>query len=429
MPYRKKAFTPPAMILHATGQAVVYFERESFYLGKYGTAAASQAYLRLLPHLEERFHAKAAGVPKPARADAVLIDEAIFRYLWHLEHDEDGDLLPDGSVSSHFSKAKWHLRPLSAVYGSTLADEFSAANLKALRKLMRSGQWQKDVSEWSASYCNSALTNIRRFFAWLETEALVSPGKKEHLASVTTLRVSESAEPMVVDDAILDVVCRYTSPTIAAMIRLQRMTATRPSEFCIMRPCDLDRSREVWVYRPSKHKTAYLNKSRAIPLGPACQEILATFLLGCRDEDYVFKPADSLAYWWARRTGKTQADRKTPIYPSELRRRARLREQRRQDRCAQKRCAPRYTRQTYYQAIMHAIDKAKAAGETIHHWFPYMLRHTRITEVQDQRGWEDAAAVAGHESLNTTKRYSHLREERAFRIAAETQQSTSRKAR
>jgi ABC-type amino acid transport substrate-binding protein len=115
-------------------------------------------------------------VPKPTRADSLLVDEAIYRYLWRLEHDEDGDLLPDGSLSSHFDKAKWRLRPLSAAFGATLVEHFSAANLKALRKLMRSGQWKEDTASWSHSYCNSATANVRRFFAWLESEGLVSPG-------------------------------------------------------------------------------------------------------------------------------------------------------------------------------------------------------------------------------------------------------------
>ena len=420
MAYRKKQFVPPAMRLHASGQAVVEWERECFYLGKYGTAAASQAYLRLLVHLEERFHAKAAGVTQPTRTEALLVDEAIFRYLHHLEHDEDGDLLPDGSISSHFDKARWHLRPLSAAFGDMFVTEFSAADLKALRKLARSGQWDDAASPWSTGYCNSAIANVRRFFAWLESEGLVSPGKAEHLATVKPLRTAGNTEPKTVDDATLDAVCLHACPTVAAMIRLQRLTAARPSEICVMRPCDIDRSRDVWVYRPESHKTAYLGKDRAIPLGATCQAILTPFL-DRPDGDYLFDPAEALEWWWCHKTGKQSPDRKTKVYASELRRRARLKEERRRQRARKRRCAPRYTRQTYRQAVLYAIDRARNAGESVPHWYPYMLRHTRLTEVQDQYGWDDAAAVAGHESVNTTKRYAHLRHERALRIAEGTQ--------
>ena len=66
------------MVLHAAGQAIVYWERESFYLGKDGNAAASKAYLRLITRLEERFHAKTAGVPEPMAADAPLLSHRFF---------------------------------------------------------------------------------------------------------------------------------------------------------------------------------------------------------------------------------------------------------------------------------------------------------------------------------------------------------------
>ena len=34
---------------------------------------------------------------------------------------------------------------------------------------------------------------------------------------------------------------------VADMVRLQRLIGARPAEMCIMRPCDIDRSSEVWV--------------------------------------------------------------------------------------------------------------------------------------------------------------------------------------
>lgn len=422
MPFKKAGFIPPAIRRHIRGQAFCHCDGKDYWLGPWGSEKASQAYTRLLVHLEERFHAKAAGVPEPTRADALLVDESIYRYLWHLEHDEDGDLLPDGTLTSHFNKARWHLRPLSAVFGETIAEDFSASNLKALCKLMRSGKWKEDVAEWSHGYCNEAVTNIRRFFAWLESEGLVSPGKADHLGTVQPLRVPKKAEPKTVDDATLEIVCRHTSPTVAAMIRLQRLTAARPSEICLMRPCDIDRTRDVWVYRPETHKTAYRNKERAIPLGAACQAILAPFL-DCPQEEFIFKPADTMKWWWGRRTGRTDPKRKTKIYPSELRRCARIKKERRKKRKTKRTFAPRYDRNSYRQAVVYAIKRARTAGEDVPHWYPYMLRHTRLTEVQEQYGWEDAAAVAGHESINTTKQYAHRRHERALRIAEGTQRS------
>ena len=43
-------------------------------------------------------------------------------------------------------------------------------------------------------------------------------------------------------------------PQIAAMIQLQRLTGMRPDEATIMRPCDIDRTDEIWLYVPQGHK-------------------------------------------------------------------------------------------------------------------------------------------------------------------------------
>ena len=47
MPYRKKQFHPPPMLLHASGRAS--WDNDYFYPGKYGSREAGQEYIRLLP--------------------------------------------------------------------------------------------------------------------------------------------------------------------------------------------------------------------------------------------------------------------------------------------------------------------------------------------------------------------------------------------
>ena len=63
----------------------------------------------------------------------------------------------------------------------------------------------------------------------------------------------------------------------------------RPAEVCILRPCDLDRSGEVWFYRPSHHKTEHHGKERIVPIGPKGQEVLLRYLAR-GPEDYCFRP-------------------------------------------------------------------------------------------------------------------------------------------
>ena len=80
---------------------------------------------------------------------------------------------------------------------------------------------------------------------------------------------------------------------VSDMVEFQRATGARPTEVCILRPCDIDRSGDVWIYRPESHKTEHHGKDRQIYIGPKAQAALARYLL--RDaEAYCFSPAESL---------------------------------------------------------------------------------------------------------------------------------------
>ena len=52
------------------------------------------------------------------------------------------------------------------------------------------------------------------------------------------------------------------------MVRFQRLVGCRPGEVCMLRPCDLDRSDDVWRYVPESHKTEHYGKQRIILIGP-----------------------------------------------------------------------------------------------------------------------------------------------------------------
>ena len=145
-----------------------------------------------------------------------------------------------------------------------------------------------------------------------------------------------------------------------------------------MRTSDIDTRGKVWVYTPETHKTAWHGHERNIYLGPKSQAVIGPFLkadLGA----YIFSPADAEADRNERRFGAVGANRKTKVYPSELRARERRR-RRRKGRALRKRYSP----DTYYQAVCYGITAAnnarlaaaKAAGidaervELVPHWHP-----------------------------------------------------------
>ena len=57
---------------------------------------------------------------------------------------------------------------------------------------------------------------------------------------------------------------RYLPTVVADMVRFQRATGCRPGEVCIVRPCDVDTTGDVWSYRPQSHKTEHHGRQRVI---------------------------------------------------------------------------------------------------------------------------------------------------------------------
>jgi hypothetical protein len=79
------------------------------------------------------------------------------------------------------------------------------------------------------------------------------------------------------------------------MIRLQLLAAMRPGEVCVIRPCDVDRSGDVWEYRPRKHKNATLGTC-VIYIGHQAQDISRPYLE--RDpESFCFSARESRLWW------------------------------------------------------------------------------------------------------------------------------------
>jgi hypothetical protein len=171
-----------------------------------------------------------------------------------------------------------------------------------------------------------------------------------------------------------------------------------------LRPLDLDRSGEVWQYRPASHKTEYRGRERIIFIGPKAQAVILPYLLR-EGTAYCFSPAESEA----KRHDEMRARRKGKVQPSQRNRRKHHRIR-----------APKtqYTKDGYARAVRRAIDKANReitkqateAGITdpqlLTHWHPNQLRHTRATEVRRQYGLEAAQVILGHAQADVTQIYA-----------------------
>jgi len=269
--------------------------------------------------------------------------------------------------------------PLRQLYGTTKAADFGPKALKAVRQHMI------DEQDLCRNVVNHRISRIKRVFKWAVAEELVPPSTHHGLQAVTGLRYGrtearETDPVQPVDDRYVHAVLPFLTPHVRAMVQLQRLTGMRPSDVVKIRPCDIDRSGDVWIYEHRDHKNRWRGHRRLIPIGPKAQAVLAPFL--DRDaESFIFDPKEAEAWRLEHRPVHYKRERKTPIYPSELRAREKAKHARRQRKSRRPKC-DRYNTDSYRRAIEYGFVKAKKAGVEIPHWHPNQLRHTRGTEIR-----------------------------------------------
>jgi integrase len=214
----------------------------------------------------------------------------------------------------------------------------------------------------------------------------------------------ETVKP--IEDQYVYAILPYTTPVVAAMIELQLLTGMRPAELSMMRPCDIDRTKEIWHYTPQHHKTSYRQIERIVSIGPRGQEILRSYLLRPA-EAYCFSPIESEKY----RRAKMTENRTTP--PSHVNSVGSNRKEKPQVQPGN--C---YDSESYRKAITHAIraankaiwEQAKQQGiknpKLIPDWTPYRMRHTAATKVRKEMGYETAGATLGHTNMSAMAIYA-----------------------
>ena len=368
-----------------SGRAVVTLGGKTFYLGPHGTEASRNEYDRLIAEWV------VSGRQLPVAAGDRLrltVSEVIGRY-WQFA---DGYYQKEGKPTSSIYSIKDALRPVLRLYGQRPAREFGPLALKACRQVMiDDGLCRRTI--------NKQVGAIRRWFRWAVAEELVPSDVLVRLLAVSGLlqgRTTAPDHPAVdpISEADIQATLPYLSEVVGDMVRFQRATGCRPAECCIIRPGDVDRSGEVWEYRPRRHKTQHHGKTRVIFIGPKGQAVLLPYLL--RDADaYCFSPIDAEK----KRRAEQHAQRKTPAgYGNGTNRRSNPKRE----------LGACYTSCSYRSAVHRAADKAG-----IERWGPNRLRHSAGTEVRVKFGLEAAQVTLGHAKADITQIYA----ERDFELA------------
>ena len=309
------------------------------------------------------------------------------------------------------------LKPLKTLYGHTLVRQFGPRALKAVRSHMIHEQ------NLARTVINPRISRIKRVFKWAVADELIPAAVYHGLQAVEGLRrgaceARETAPVQPVPDEHVEALLPFVSPQVAAMIQLQRLTGMRPGEVVLMRPCDIDQREEVWIYEPQRHKGTWRGQCKRIPLGPRAQKHIKPFL----DRDpaaYLFSPVEAELWRLEHRQAHYKSNRKTPVYPSELRQLEKAKLQRR-GRISKRPKRNRYDTDSYRRAIHYGIRKAAKEGVQIAHWHPSQLRHTRGTEIRRQYGLEGAQVVLGHSRADVTQIYAERDFQAALSIARQS---------
>jgi integrase len=338
------------------------------------------------------------AVVTPVEKPKVSVAEVLLAYL---EHAQVYYRRPDGSPTPEVKEIRLSLRPLRELFGLSPAEDFGPVALDTLRDHMIG-------KGWSRTLINRRVERVKRVFKWATRKQLVPAWVYGGLRTVEGLkrgrsaaRESDPVEP--VDPAHVAAVLPRLSAHLRAVVELMRLTGMRPGEACRLRLGEVDRTGEVWAYRPALHKTRHRGQSRLVPLGPRARAVLEGFLAGRElgPDEPVFSPRRERE----ERFSRWRAARKSKVPPSQRSRR---------------KAAPLRVPATEYHphALAAAVRRAceKVGVPT---WHPHQLRHSFASHVRKQFGAEAAQVLLGHARLSATELYARKNEALALQVAAE----------
>jgi integrase len=318
------------------------------YFGRWGEAATQAAYRRF----QAEWAAGTHDAPRPGEAFAVA--DLLAGWVDYCSRE----FRKRGRETSEAANCRTVAAAVREQYGDMPAAGFGPAQLRAVRELwVARGLGRNTVN----AYC----ARIVRAWRWATGESLIPPGIASALADVAPLRPGRTlaperprrkpADPAAVAAALAHLRGRPARVAAArAAVTLQQLTGMRPAEVCHIRPCDIDRAGEVWVYAVDLdwNKNAHRGRPQRYYLGPRAQAILSPLL-----------------------EGRGQGER---VFP--------------------------FDRQGYSLTIKLAVRAAECER-----WTPHQLRHALATAVAERTGSIQAAADAiGDTPATAAKHYVHL---------------------
>jgi integrase len=282
MPKLKECQIPSYRLHMQSGQAIVTLNARDHLLGKHGSAASIAEYRRLTAEWLAN-----AGLPVNARND-LTVSELVLAF-W--KHAQAYYRRADGSQTKEVGL--YRVCAEAAAPPTLRLDPRCRLCPRCLKVIIQ----HMIELRWCRTSINKHSARIKHLFRWAVQNELVPPHVHYRLVAASGLRKGRSdaveSDPVrPVAQADVDAVLPHASDQVAAMIKLQMLTAMRPGETRDMRGCDIDVTGRLWLYKPASHKNEHRGHERTIYLGPQAQAVVAPFLKPNLHE-YMFAPRDA----------------------------------------------------------------------------------------------------------------------------------------
>lgn len=380
---------PERRVHKASGQDRCRYKGKDYYFGAAGSPESDERYrawvTRLMANEDE----------PPTKVLDATVARVIKGFL---------DFAKRRYSSGEFYNCMQASRVLAKAHRKTTTSKFGPLALMEVRELMVAKGWPR-------TRINSQINRIRRMFRWGVAFELVHLHTVLALREVLPLIVGETTAPESepIGPATPEQVAAILpqlQPTLRAMVQVHELIGMRPSELFHMKAKDIDQAGEIWVYRPRKFKQQHHGKLLAYAVGPKAQAILGPFLEGRASDEYLFKPAQTIAEYKAMRSAnrKTKPAKKPRI----------------KYKPAPRKRNEHYNRTTFRQALVRAVKRItgadKAAFKALY-FHPNQLRHTKATAVRAEHGVEAARVALGHSNIDTTLIYAEADLAKAKEIA------------
>ena len=387
--------------------AYVYLNRKQVYLGKWGTEETQSAYDHFLLNWAKSQNEPQQQQPKDPRVGFTVTEIAVAYVAEYKERPV-----------KNRSDLKTFLRianRIAVLFPQREADSFRIRDLEILRDSFQNEGFKRNGEEQkhSRTYLNKLISRTKTMFSWGVSKEMVSAETVARLKFLQPLRKGRTTAPEprqrhIIPSEDYKAVLKFLPAYYKDIIEILNLTGMRPSEICNMKVSEIEKTKNVWIYRPSSHKTAYQGNNRIIPIGKKAQKFLKRHLSKRTEEEYVFTPARAMKSCWDAKRAK----RKTPVQPSQ-----RKRAEERKGKYVKYREQINPT--TIGRVVSTACKKAIAAKKISQSWTPYDLRHTAITNVRTKYGAETAQHFAGHSNLDTQRIYDHSALDAASKVAEE----------